>query len=201
MEAIDQHIINNTNPQNNMKPKDNPTTRPGGTDAARPIIFTVQSKAAKKPQSLIGRILKRGKDEESRTFTIHPPTLGKLQILSGYLNQLGLDDEALKENPYTEVVRACSEKAAIVYELMAAAVCNTREELTDEAHRRELADFFKWNGDAKDFGALVLAVLVQNDYAKYAASVRLTKSFRMNRPAPEEEAGDDVKPNEPKAER
>lgn len=201
MEAIDQHIINNTNPQNNMKANNNPITRPGGTDAARPIIFTVQSKAAKKPQSLIGRILKRGKNEESRTFTIHPPKLGKMQILSRFFLDLQINEKALEEEPITEAMRVCNAKVDTVCALMAAAVCNTREELTDEAHRRELADFFKWNGDAKDFGALVLAVLVQNDYAKYAASVRLTKSFRMNRPAPKEEAGDDVKPNEPKAER
>lgn len=152
-------------------------------DAARPIIFTVQSKAAKKPQSLIGRILKRGKNEESRTFTIYPPKLGKLQILSRYLLQLGLDDAALKENPYAEAVRVSMEKPDVVYELMAAAVCNTKEELDDEAHRRKLADFFKWNGDAKDFGALVLAILAQNDYASFITSVGLLKHFRINKPA------------------
>lgn len=170
-------------------------------DAARPIIFTVQSKAAKKPQSLIGRILKRGKNEESRTFTIKPPKMGKLQILSRYLLQLDLNEKALEETPVTEAMRVCNEKTDIACELMAAAVCNRQEELENEDYRKELTEFFRWNADAKDFGALVLAVLVQNDYAKFAASVRLTKSFRINRPAPKEEAGDDVKPNEPKAER
>lgn len=151
-------------------------------DAARPIIFTVQSKAAKKPQSLIGRILKRGKNEESRTFTIKPPKLGKLQILSRYLLQLDLNDKALGEDPINEAARVCAEKPDIACELMAAAVCNRQEELENEDYRKELTEFFRWNADAKDFGALILAIIKQNDYPGLIASLRLLKAFRMNEP-------------------
>lgn len=153
-----------------------------GRPSAKPIKFAIQVNVQARPKGFFGRLLGK-KVETSRTFTIYPPKLGKLQILSRYLLQLGLDDAALKENPYTEAVRVSMEKPDIVYELMAAAVCNTKEELDDEAHRRELADFFKWNGDAKDFGALVLAILAQNDYASFITSVGLLKHFRINKPA------------------
>lgn len=164
------------------------------TTAARPIVFTVQTNPEAKPRGFFGRLLGK-KVETSRTFTIYPPKLGKLQILSRYFLQLGLDDAALKENPYAETLRVCAEKPDVVYELMAAAVCNTKEELNDEAHRRELASFFKWNGDAKDFGALVLAILTQNDYASFITSVGLLKHFRVNRPL--RDSQQDSKPNDP----
>ena len=179
-----------------MKTDQEQQTPASKTTTARPIIFTVQTNEEAKPRGFFGRLLGK-KVETSRTFTIYPPKLGKLQILSRYLLHLGLDDAALKENPYAETLRACAEKPDVVYELMAAAVCNTKEELLDEVHRRELANFFKWHGDAKDFGALVLAILTQNNYASFIKSVGLLKYFRINKPAAVDEApGKDSNPVE-----
>lgn len=172
---------------NTNRPDTNQTS-PASIHSRRPITFTVEARDERKATNFILRLLGRKKAAESRIFTIKPPTLGKMQILSGYLLQLCFDETALKEDPYTEAMRVCQEKPDIVFDLMAAAVCNSHRELTDMNYRKELADFFRWNGDAKDFGALVLAILIQNDYPGFIASLRLLKAFRMNEPRKDTEA-------------
>ena len=160
----------------------------GGTSSLQPIVFTVQTNAQEEPKGFLGRLLGRKKVETSRTFTIKPPKMGKLQILSRYLLQLDLNDKALEEDPINEAARVCTEKPDIACELMAAAVCNRQEELENEDYRKELTEFFRWNADAKDFGALILAIIKQNDYPGFIASLRLLKAFRMNEPRKDTEA-------------
>ena len=126
--------------------------------------------------------------EHERKFSIQPPKLGKRQILAKYFLELELDEEAIAQEPVKEAMRVSAEKTDTVCRLMAAAVCNTREELMDAKYQAELADFFKWQAGSDDFAVLLLSLIAQQDYKGFIASIRLTKTFRLNKPIDEQEA-------------
>lgn len=115
-------------------------------------------------------------------FEIHPPTLGKMQILSKLYLQLGIDEEALAKEPHLEAMRVCEAKTDVVCELMAVATLNGKDELLDDGKVKERAGFFKWNCLPQDFGTCLLAVLAQVDYENFMTSIRLTKILRQNKP-------------------
>lgn len=117
-----------------------------------------------------------------RKFSVHPPTLGKMQILSKYYLMLEIDEKALDEQPHLEAMRVCEAKTDIVCGLMAVAVLKTKEELLDDEKINELTDFFKWNTGPADFSNVLLAVLTQVDYANFITSIRLTGILRQNEP-------------------
>ena len=115
-------------------------------------------------------------------FAIHPPTLGKMQILSKLYLQLGLDENALSDRPHVEAMRVCEENTDIVCQLMAVSVCNKKEDLLDDREISRKAEFFKWNCLPDDFASCILAMLSQIDYINFITSIRLTKMFRQNKP-------------------
>ena len=115
-------------------------------------------------------------------FDVHPPTLGKMQILSKLYLQLEIDEEALSENPHLEAMRICDSKTDIVCEIMAVATFDQKEDLLDNDKICERAEFFKWNCMPPDFGTCLLAILTQVDYENFMTSIRLTKILRQNAP-------------------
>lgn len=115
-------------------------------------------------------------------FEVHPPTLGKMQILSKLYLQLEIDEEALSENPHLEAMRICDSKTDIVCEIMAVATFDQKEDLLDNDKICERAEFFKWNCLPPDFGTCLLAILTQVDYENFITSIRLTKILRQNAP-------------------
>lgn len=117
-----------------------------------------------------------------RKFSVHPPTLGKMQILSKYYLMLEIDEKALGEQPHLESMRVCETKIDIVCGLMAVAVLKTKEDLLDNEKINELTDFFKWNTSPADFSNILLAILTQVDYVNFITSIRLTGILRQNEP-------------------
>lgn len=117
-----------------------------------------------------------------RKFTIHPPTLGKMQILSKYYLLLEIDESSLNEEPHLEAMRVCEAKTDVVCSLMAIACLKSKEDLLDDEKIEKLSDFFKWNTQPQDFGQVLLALLTQIHYENFITSIRLTKTLRQNKP-------------------
>ncbi len=115
-------------------------------------------------------------------FSINPPTLGKMQVLSKYYLALDIDDKKLGKNPQVESMRVCEEKTDIVCMLMAASTLDKKEELNDDEKIAELADFFKWNCKPSDFSIVLLALLTQIRYENFISSIRLASTLRQNEP-------------------
>jgi hypothetical protein len=114
------------------------------------------------------------------TFSIHPPTLGKMQVLSKYYLMLEIDENALSEEPHLEAMRVCESKIDIVCMLMAIATFREKEDLLNDKKIAERAEFFKWNTEPADFGTVLLALLTQVHYENFITSIRLTKTLRQN---------------------
>lgn len=117
-----------------------------------------------------------------KTFTVKPPTLGKMQVLSKYYLALEIDDEKLGEHPQVESMRVCESKTDIVCKLMAASTFDKRDDLLDDEKINKLADFFKWKCKPSDFSFVILALLTQIRYENFISSIRLTSTLRQNKP-------------------
>ena len=117
-----------------------------------------------------------------KSFTVKPPTLGKMQVLSKYYLALDIDDEKLGVKPQVESMRICEAKTDIVCLLMAASTLDTKEDLQDDDKILELAEFFKWNCKPSDFAVVLLALLAQVRYENFISSIRLASILRQNKP-------------------
>ena len=116
-----------------------------------------------------------------RDFEIHPPTLGKIEILSKLYLQLDLDESALQQEPHLEAMRVCEVHTDTVCRLMAISVSKTQQELFNESEINEKAEFFKWHCMPQEFANCLLALLTQVDYTNFMTSIRLTKMLRQNK--------------------
>lgn len=115
-------------------------------------------------------------------FTINPPKLGKIEVLSKYYLMLDIDETALKQEPHLESMRVCESKTDVVCTMMSVATFDSKEDLLDDEKIKERAEFFKWNTYPQDFASIVLALLTQTDYEGFISSIRLTKMLRLNKP-------------------
>lgn len=133
--------------------------------------------------------------EVEERFSIHPPTLGKMQILSKLYLQLDIDEHKFNDQPHKEVMRVCEDHADVVCRIMSVATFSSESDLLDDRKIEERANFFKWHCYPEDFCSCMLAILVQVDYSNFINSIRLTKMFRQNMPTIEgavrvEQSGD-----------
>ena len=117
-----------------------------------------------------------------RRFTVKPPTLGKMQVLSKYYLALDIDDDRLGREPHLEAMRVCEAKTDSVCRLMAVSTMDDKEDLTDDDKIQDLAEFFKWHCKPSDFSIVILAILTQVRYENFIGSIRLAATLRQNRP-------------------
>lgn len=119
---------------------------------------------------------------KKKVFSIKPPTLGKMQVMSKFYLELDLNDEELGKSPHTESMRVCENKTDVVCKLMAASTFDKREDLLNDEKIDSLADFFMWNCRPSDFSLVVLAILTQVRYENFINSIRLAATLRQNKP-------------------
>lgn len=117
-----------------------------------------------------------------RVFTVKPPTLGKMQVLSKYYLALDIDDDRLGREPQVEAMRICEAKTDSVCRLMAASTFDRKDDLNDDDKIQQLADFFKWHCKPSDFSIVILAILTQVRYENFISSIRLAATLRLNKP-------------------
>ena len=119
---------------------------------------------------------------EGVKYEIHPPTLGKMQILSKLYLQLDIDEKEFTDKPHRESMRICESKTDEVCHIMAIATLQTKEELLNEDTVKKRADLFKWSCKPQDFATCIMAILTLIDYENFITSIRLTKMLRQNEP-------------------
>ena len=117
-----------------------------------------------------------------KVFAIHPPTLGKMQILSKLYLALEIDEAKLNQEPHLESMRVCSDKTDVICTLMSVATFKEHADLLDDEKIAERADFFKWHCQPEHFSEVMFALLTHVNYANFMISTRLTGIFRQNAP-------------------
>jgi len=115
-----------------------------------------------------------------RKFSIHPPNLGKMQILSKYYLALDIDEDKLNKEPHLEAMRICADRTDVVCSLMSVATYKSKDDLLNDEKIKQRAEFFKWNSNPEHFSSVILALLTQVNYANFMLSIRLTRILRQN---------------------
>ncbi len=117
-------------------------------------------------------------------FTICPPTIGKMQLLSKLYLDLKINEQELESNPTTTVMEICATKTDICAKMMAIATLSTKEELLSDKVVNERAEFFKWHSTPNDMSLIILALITHVNYENFLNSIALTKILRQNASMP-----------------
>lgn len=106
-------------------------------------------------------------------YTIHPKTLGKMYLYDRLRGEMGINTEAMKENPLFEVLRVCKEKKPLVLRMLAYATLHGKENVFNETLIESRIKAFE-ELNLNDLAALMLALLMDNDLADF------TKYFKID---------------------
>ena len=117
-------------------------------------------------------------------YSINPPTLGKMQILSNLYLELEINDKDLNDNPTTTMMEICAKKTDTCARMMAVATLSTKGEVLDDKLIAERADIFKWACSPDDMAKVIVALISHSHYGNFLNSIALTKILRQNEPIP-----------------
>ena len=113
---------------------------------------------------------------EERVFSLCPPCLGKLELLSRELALLEFDEDALKKEPIKEAMRVCELHADIACKIIAIAVQNGKTELLDEDKIAEDAEWFKWNCGPSEFASIMVSIITQSRFENFITAIRMLQA-------------------------
>lgn len=99
-------------------------------------------------------------------YKIHPKTLGKMYLFDRLRHNMGVNTEAMKENPLFEVLRVCKEQRPLVLRMLAYATLHGHNNVFDETL---IASRVKAFGELNnnDLSVLMLSLLMDNDLADF----------------------------------
>lgn len=98
------------------------------------------------------------KDER---FSIYPLTLGKSLLIQRVVDNLEINEETVKANPFLEALRLCRDKKDLVLKLIAYYVTNDKERLFDERLINSTAKYLS-DVDEEDLAKLLLYILTND---------------------------------------
>lgn len=110
---------------------------------------------------------------DGHKYTIHQKTLGKMYLFDRLRDEMGLNHEAMKENPLFEVLRVCKEERNRVLRMLAYATLHGKEKVFDETLVQAKIKAFEGLNN-NDLATLMLSLLMDNDLADF------TKYFKLD---------------------
>ncbi len=96
-------------------------------------------------------------------FYIYPVSLGKTYLISRLLDNLELNPDIIKQNPYMEALRLCQDKRETVCRLLSYHTINKKEELFDNSIINKRCTFFDKNLSNEEMAQLLVIVLTGNN--------------------------------------
>ena len=106
-------------------------------------------------------------------YTIYPKTLGKMILFDRLRDNMGMDKEAMKQNPLFEVLRLCKGQKDLVLRMLAYATLHGKESVFDETLVQErIGTFSELNNN--DLATLMLSLLMDNELVEF------TKHFSID---------------------
>ena len=109
---------------------------------------------------------------DGHKYTIYPKTLGKMYLFDRLRDEMGLNHEAMKENPLFEVLRVCKEERSRVLRLLAYATLHGKERVFDETLVQAKIKAFEGLNN-NDLATLMLSLLMDNDLADFSKHFKL----------------------------
>lgn len=110
-----------------------------------------------------------------RHFFLYPPTLGKVYLLSRFIDGLGINKDILNFNQYMEVLRLCREKKDIVCRIIAYHSIYRKDDLFNESEVNSRQELFMKELEEEDMCTLFSIVLSSDDAERYIRHFGLDK--------------------------
>lgn len=98
-----------------------------------------------------------------RRFYLYPISLGKTYLISRLVDNLEMNYDIIKSNPYIEALRLCQNKREIVCRLLSYHTINKKEELFDSSIVNRRFCFFQKNLSNEEMAQLLVMVLTNDN--------------------------------------
>lgn len=98
-------------------------------------------------------------------YSIHPPTLGKMQLLKELYHVIDVNSKLLAENPLAETLRIAKENPDIVSQIISYSTFKAKNELLDSGRVMHRARLFADNMSAEEL-ATILSLILSADHTE-----------------------------------
>lgn len=98
-------------------------------------------------------------------YSIHPPTLGKMQLLKELYHVIDVNSKLLAENPLAETLRIAKENPDIVSQIISYSTFKAKNGLLDSARVMQRARLFADNMSAEEL-ATILSLILSADHTE-----------------------------------
>lgn len=112
---------------------------------------------------------------DNRQFFLYPVTLGKSYLLARLIEELCIDSDVVKRNPFFEALRACNSKKEVVCRMIAYHTVNEKNKLFDETFISDRSDFFHSQLSNDELAQLLIVVLTGNNHSIFLSHLGIDK--------------------------
>lgn len=128
-------------------------------------------------QSIADTIIERphGFKVGSRSFYLHPVTLGKTYLLGRLVESLEINNEIMSFNPYLEALRLAETKKNESLMIIAYHTAKDKDEVFDYDLILERMDYFEKSLDNEEIAQLLIVLFTETSVDEYIKHFRLDK--------------------------
>ena len=114
------------------------------------------------------------KDGKVRHFSLFPVTLGKLHILKRHMDNLGINMELMRENPYFEALRLATEKKNEVCRIISIHTMKKKRDIFDAGMVEDTKSFILSNTTEEELATLLIHILTADNVELYKNYLGIT---------------------------
>jgi hypothetical protein len=112
---------------------------------------------------------------DGRMYHIAPPSLGKLFVLQGLIEDIGINEKLLASMPNVELLRVAEAEKHKCCELIAYATCDTREQLCNVGELEKRTKHFEFHLDSAEIATLLVATFSHNRHHQFMEEAGIIK--------------------------
>lgn len=112
---------------------------------------------------------------DGRMYHIAPPSLGKLFVLQGLIEDIGINEKLLTSMPNVELLRVAEAEKHKCCELIAYATCDTREQLCNVGELEKRTKHFEFHLDSAEIATLLVATFSHNRHHQFMEEAGIIK--------------------------
>lgn len=122
-----------------------------------------------------GFIIESADGKGERHFLLYPVTLGKAHLLKRHLDNLEINEENIKINPFLETLRVVEKNKFGVCKLIAYHTLKKKRDIFNNEVVEEIATFINENSSNDEIASLFLYILTRDNILEYKKHLGIAK--------------------------
>lgn len=114
-------------------------------------------------------------------FNLYPITLGKMFLLSRLSEELGINDELMRTNPYLEAIRLCESRKDIVCQIISYHTFKWKDDLFNCLKVQGRAELLKSRLDNEELSMLLILTLSGDNAQSFVNHLGLDKDIKTRK--------------------